>query len=117
MTPSQPTVVTATPMTSCSHADIGVNPSAPCTHAKYIATRNEIVIPASSLHTFTRYQNQRSRKTSPVPAPICSRIWNPWPAVSSCSAIEAPSTISPTVDSRPTVTSRRSLAFGFTKRR
>ena len=35
-------------------------------------------MPAISLHALTRHQNQRSRKTSPVPAPIWSRIWNAW---------------------------------------
>ena len=70
MTTIQPTVVTATPTTSSAEEFQLAKPSAVCKNAKYRATTNEITIAEISLHVLMRHQNQRSRNTSPVPAPI-----------------------------------------------
>jgi len=65
-----------------------------------------------SLAALTRHQNQRRMNSSPVPAPIWSKIWKAWRAFSNSRVTMLVATIRPTVASRPTSTSRFSLASG-----
>src|SRR5213082_636289 len=78
VTASHPTVVMAIPITSRRVGESGGNAGGEGTNWEYTATTKEITMPAISLHALIRHQNQRNRKISPVPAPICSRIWNAW---------------------------------------
>ena len=54
--------------------------TSPSPPVSQIATAKDTTMALISLHALMRHQNHRRMKTSPVPAPICRRIWKAWRA-------------------------------------
>ena len=83
---------------------------------KNTETTKDTIRAVSSLKALMRHQNQRRINSRPVPAPTDSRILKSCSAFCSCRAKIAVSTMSTTVEIRPTHTSRFSEASGRMKR-
>ena len=78
--------------------------------------QKDTTMAVSSVAALMRHQNQRSRKRRPVPAPICRMMLKTCSAFSRMSASAQETTMSTTVDRRPTQTSCFSEASGLMKR-
>ena len=63
-----------------------------------------MIIADNSLQALIRHQNQRNRNMSPVPAPICNRIWKACRAFSNHKDTTLARRMRPTVEARATET-------------